>query len=358
MKTIKTFIAESDVYVRKQLETAINQTDDVDLANTTDTADIEKVEQAIVDHKPDLLLLGIDHPDSEEMKLFYRIRTRLTYLPVIVFVPHNKLGAFAAIDAVKHGAVEYFPKTTAFSDRVRTLDFFQKRVIPVIKATPRLNRTVLLTRDYLDNKLNSSDPIPADFFTTTMSQMGLLVIVGCLGGIAPLYILLSKLPKNLPVPIIVLQHIEEVFSDVLAGDLNGYTQLEVKEANEGDLLHNGVAYLAPGNFHLQIQKKDGINSITLNQQSDIAGFRPSIDMLLDSVARQFGPNSLTVFLSGGGGDGTEGAKVVDITGGQIIVQNKQSSLLSDFNWNLHVHGINEGSYPVERLAHEIGNRIR
>lgn len=214
-----------------------------------------------------------------------------------------------------------------------------------------------MSRNFLDEKINSTNPIPADFFKTSMSRMQLLVITGCLGGVASLYVLLSKLPKNFPVPVIILQHIEEVYSEVLAEDLNNYTELEVKEAKEGDMIQNGIAYLAPGNFHMKVQKSLAGNRITLNQHSDVAGFRPSINVLLDSVAKQYGPNTLTVFLSGGGGDGTEGAKVIDVIGGQIIVQNNSTSLLSDFNWNLYVHGIHEGSYPIERLAHEISNRV-
>lgn len=357
MKMINIFIAEPNLYVREKMEKAINQTDGLSLINSKSTEPIEEVWKEIVESEPDLLILGIDYNDSEEMKLFLRIRQQQEYLPVIVLTPHNKAGAVAAIQALKNGAVEYFPKTTRFSNSVRTLDFFQNRVIPVIKAIPRLNRTVLLTRNFLDKKIELTNPIPADFFKTSMSRMELLVIAGCLGGVAPLYILLSQLPKNLPVPVIILQHIEELYSEVLAEDLNKYTELEVKEAKEGDVLQNGVAYLAPGNYHIQIKKSDGVNKILLSQQPDVAGFRPSIDVLLDSVAKQYGPNTLSVFLSGGGGDGTEGAKIIDIIGGQIIVQNKQTSLLSDFNWNLKVHGIHEGAYPIERLVHEISNRL-
>ncbi len=357
MKRINIFVAEPNLHVRKRLEEAICKTDGLSLTHSTSTEQIEKVEEEIVISEPDLLILGIDHIDSEEMKLFHRIRQQLEYMPIIVLTPHSTSGAVAAIDALKNGAVEYFPKTSRFSNSVRTIDFFQNRIIPIIKAVPRLNRTVLLTRNILDKKIKSTDPIPANFFKTSMSQMDLLVIAGCLGGIAPLYILLSQLPKNLPVPVIILQHIEDLYSEVLAEDLNRYTELEVKEAKDGDVLKNGIAYLAPGNHHIQVKKSEGVNKIILNQLADVAGFRPSIDLLLDSVARQFGSNTLTVFLSGGGGDGTEGAKVIDIIGGQIIVQNKQTSLLSDFNWNLQVHGIHEGAYPIERLAHEIGNRL-
>lgn len=357
MKMINIFIAEPNSHVRRRLEKAIDQAGDLHLIKSVDTENIEQVRKGIVENKPDLLILGIDHRDSEEMNLFLKIRQQLQYLPIIVLSPHDKFGAVAAIHALKNGAVEYFPKTTRFSNSVRTLDFFKNRVIPVIEAVPRLNRTVLLNHNFLENKIKSTNPIPADFFNTSMNRMELLVIAGCLGGIAPLYILLSQLPKNLPVPVIILQHIEELYSEVLAKDLNRFTGLEVKEASESDVLQNGIAFLAPGNYHIQIKRSGGVKRIVLNQQSDVAGFRPSINVLLNSVAKQYGSNTLTVFLSGGGGDGTEGAKVIDVTGGQIIVQNKQSSLLSDFNWNLQVHGIHEGTYPIERLAHEISNRL-
>lgn len=357
MKMIDIFVAESNLHVRNRLAESIEQAKGLNLVHSTDTEAIARVENKIIDLKPDVLILGIDQNDSPEMQLFLQIRMQLETLPVIVLTPHNNSGAVAAINALKNGAAEYFPKTTLNSSRIQTDDFFRDRVIPVIKAVPRLNRTVLLTKNYLNEKINSTNPIPADFFKTSMSRMELLVITGCLGGIASQYILLSQLPKNFPVPIIILQHIEEVFSEVLAEDLNRYTELEVKEAKDGDLLQNGIAYLAPGNFHIKVQKSITGNKIILNQQSEVAGFRPSIDVLLDSVAKQYGANTLTVFLSGGGGDGTEGAKVIDVIGGQIIVQNKNSSLLSDFNWNLYVHGIHEGAYPIERLAHEISTRL-
>lgn len=357
MKMINIFVAEPNVHVRNRLKESIGHTEGLKLVHSTDTDDIVRVKKEIIENRPDVLILGIDQIDSPEMKMFLQLRQQLEILPVIVLSPHNNSGAAAALNAIKNGAVEYFPKTELNSSRIRSVDFFQNRVIPVIKAVPRLNRTVLMTKNFLDEKINSTNPISADFFKTSMSRMELLVITGCLGGLASQYILLSQLPSNFPVPIIILQHIEELFSEVFAEDLNRYTKLEVKEAKDDEILQSGIAYLAPGNFHIKVQKSIGGNKIVLNQQSEVAGFRPSIDVLLDSVAKQYGANTLTVFLSGGGGDGTEGAKVIDIIGGQIIVQNKNSSLLSDFNWNLYVHGIHEGSYPIERLAHEISNRL-
>lgn len=357
MKVMNVILAESDKFVRKQLEKAIEQTPECRLTVSTDTSDIDSVKQKILDDEPDVLVLGINHEESEEMNLFKELRSSHSHIPILILSPHDREGARAAISALKKGAVEYFPKTTSFSQTVRPFEYFLSRVIPVIKVTPRLNKTILLSPNYLEQSIKSKQPIPASLFETSLGRMELIVIAGCLGGIASLYMLLSRLPKNLPVPVIILQHIEEIFSEVLAEDLCRYTELHLKEAKDGDVLQKGTAYLAPGNYHLQVNKSGDSSRIILSQQQEVAGFRPSIDVLLDSVAKQFGANTLTVFLSGGGGDGIEGGKVIDIIGGQVIVQNKQTSLLSDFNWNMEVHGIYEGSYPIDRLAHEISSRI-
>lgn len=357
MKEMNIILAESDKLVRNQLEKAIEQTPECRLTASMDTSEPESVKQKILDNEPDVLLLGINHEESVEMKLFEELRTSHSHIPILILSPHNRDGARAAITALKKGAVEYFPKTNSFSQTVRPFEYFHSRVIPVIKVTRRLNKSILLSPNYIDQSIKSIQPIPASLFETALGRMELIVIAGCLGGIASLYILMSRLPKNLPVPVIILQHIEAIFSEVLAEDLNRYTKLNIKEAKDGDEVLKGNAYLAPGNYHLQVNKSDDSSRIILSQQEEVAGFRPSIDVLLDSVAKQFGANTLTVFLSGGGGDGTEGGKVIDIIGGQVIVQNKQTSLLSDFNWNMEVHGIYEGSYPIDRLAHEISSRI-
>jgi len=357
MKTISVIIAEPDRFIRNQLTEAASDTEAVELKACLDTSDINHTREQILSIEPDVLVLGINHVESEEMELFNELRITHSQIPILVLSNHDKEGAKAAIAALKKGAVEYFPKTKAHSKVIRNLDYFKKRVIPVIKVTPRLNKAILLSPDYIEKKINSIQPISPSLFETSLSRMELLVIAGCLGGIPSLYILLSGLPNNLPVPVIVLQHIEEIYSEVLAEDLNRYTELEVKEAKDGDKLTPGTVFIAPGDFHLQTKKTGDGSYLLLNQQPQVEGFRPSIDLLLESVASHFGPRNLTVILSGGGNDGIEGAKVIDIIGGQVIVQNKYSSLLSDISWKVGVHGIHEGSYPVDRLAHEISHRL-
>lgn len=357
MKNIDLFIVDAGKTVRKRLQEAVEVSSGITITASRSLSESHQIKKEIAEKTPDVLVLGIDSMNSKEMKLFGFLRRNHPQLPVMILIPHNRTGAKIAIFAIKRGAVEFFPKTTTLSESVLPVDFFKNRVVPVINVVPRLNRNILLSWKLIDTAVKNIKPIPADFFKTSLNRMELLIIAGCLGGVASLYLLLSGLPKNLPVPVIVLQHTVEVFSEVLAEDLNLYTDLKVKEAQNGDELKPGCVYIAPGDYHVLTKKINQKNVVVLNHGAKVAGFRPSIDILLQSSAQQFGKRVLAVYLSGGGNDGIEGAKAFDIIGGQIIVQNRSSSLLSDISWNIETFGIPEGSYPLERLGHEISNRL-
>ncbi|MDZ7806493.1 MAG: chemotaxis protein CheB [Gracilimonas sp.] len=357
MKTINLLLIENNTTVQERIKSAIGESQRINLAAYFSLDHVDEIKKHIKESEPDVILMGIDERDSDQMKLFKFIRNRYPSLPVLVLTPHNKEGAATAITALKNGAVEFFPKTSKLSGTILTEEFFRNRVVPVIEVTPKLNRSVLITQHLVDTSIKQMEPIPAEFFKNSLNKMEVLVLAGCLGGIAPLYLLISSFPENLPVPIIVVQHMVEGYSEMLAEDLNRYTSLQVKEAENNEILKPGWVYLAPGDYHIKTKKQNGLNLITLSKEPKVKGFRPSIDVLLGTTARQYGKKALTVYLSGGGNDGIEGAKVIDIVGGQIIIQNERTSLLSDISWKVGTHGIGDGSYPLERLSQEISQRI-
>lgn len=356
MKPIDIFILDANKMVRQRLQDAITETTGLNILLSGSSSEYD-IRTKVKETEPDLIVMGIDRQDSEEMRLFNYLRNHHTDLPILVMTQHNLDGAKIAISTLKKGAVEFFPKSTTLSGSNLTVEFFKERLIPIIRITPRLNRNVLLSQHFVDTSVKNIEPIPDDFFSTSLNKMELLVIAGCLGGVAPLYLLLSSLPKNLPVPVVVVQHMVEIYSKVLAEDLDKYTKLSVKEAEHGEHLKEGTVYIAPGDYHIHTYRKDKKTYLSLDHSPKVAGFRPSIDILLKSTAQQFGKRMLTVFLSGGGNDGIEGAKIIDIHGGQIIIQNTRTSLLSDIPWKIGTYGINEGSYPIERLGHEISKRL-
>ena len=354
MKTIKALVIEPDATVCQRLSEAISKTDDVSMAVFSGKYDTDLDSQLSAEN-PDVILLGINHLESDEMHLFNRLRKEKPELPILIMTPHNREGAKIAIDALKKGAVEYVTKTMSLSGAVRSETHFSERLVPVIKAVPRLNRNILMNSSYFDKSMESVKRVSKDEFDKSYIRAELLVIVGCLGGVPSLYLLLSSLPDNLPVPVVVVQHMPKIYTKELATDLERLTGLNVQEAQDGVEMQAGQVYIAPGNYHAKVMRENSKHVICLNSGQKVKGFRPSIDVMLESARKVFGDKVLAVYLSGGGQDGIEGAEVVDFAGGQIIVQNKQSSLLGDLPWKISTLGIRD--YPLDRLGHEITQRV-
>jgi len=356
MKSLRIYLTEPDKTIRNRLSAIIDQEPDLTMSSSFTITDVDQARDNIVNTSPDVLLMGINSHDSKEMQLFTLLRKELPQLPVLVLTKHTSEGAKIALESLKRGAVEYFPKTTTLTGSVQTASFFKERLLPVIRVVPRLNRNILISGYGIDKmvmakKAGVHKTIPPE------RQHHLLVIAGCLGGIPALYILLSSLPDDIRVPVVVVQHMPEIYSKELAKDLNRILPHEVQEAEEGCELKPGRVLISPGNVHSTIRKNSTGNVIALNKSEKVKGFRPSIDLFLSSAATIFGDRILTVYLSGGGKDGIDGAKVIDIVGGQIIIQNRYTSLLSDLPSNIQLSGIHEGSYPIERLGQEITRRL-
>lgn len=357
MKNVNTLIIDRDERFRNLLSELITAQEGTSLTDSLDISNEGVAASDIGEMKPDVMLLGIDRISSDEMRLFEEVRKEHPFLPVIVLPPHTREGADIALATLKQGAVEYIVKTMNRTGAIQTRDHFKERLLPVIKAIPRLNKSVLGNAKPVEKAVSEIEQVSSEYFDRPVHPMQMLVIVGCLGGVPALYLLLASLPDNLPVPVVVVQHMPKIFTETLAEDLRRITGRDVREATDGSELHPGRIYIAPGGYHAKVQNGKDRNTITLDHGSKIHGFRPSMDILLKSVRTVYGKRVLVAYLSGGGKDGVEGAEAIDIAGGQIIVQNKSTSLLWDLPLKIDILGIDEGRYPVGRLGHEISRRL-
>ena len=144
------------------------------------------------------------------------------------------------------------------------------------------------------------------------------IVVGVsMGGVEALRTLLGGLPQGFSLPIIIVHHISPESGSDLAHLLDTCCAIRVKEADEGDVLAPGTAYLAPPNYHLLVER-DGTLTLSVDLLVNFA--RPSIDVLFESAADAFGPNLIGVILSGAGSDGAKGLKIIQDKGGLAIVQ--------------------------------------
>lgn len=357
MKIVNTLIIDPDLSVREMLSDQLLKENGLNVAGVLTGLDEEKVENTLREACPDVILLGINKKESEQMQLLELFRTEYSELPVIVMTPHNHEGANIALTALKRGAVEYINKTSSRTGSFHSRDHFENRLIPVVKAASRMNRELLATIRNIEADIEKVEQVSPDVFADSGHHMKLLVLVGCLGGVPSLYHLLSSFPENLPVPVIVVQHMPKIYTEVFAEDLNRFSALEVQEAGNDSSLKSGSVYITPGGVQSIVICRKNKPVLTLYRGATVNGYRPSMDILLQSIRNIFEERALVVYLSGGGQDGIKGAKEIDLGGGQIIIQNKSTSLLWDLPWMIEGLGIPRGKYPLERMGSEIAERL-
>jgi two-component system chemotaxis response regulator CheB len=171
-------------------------------------------------------------------------------------------------------------------------------------------------------KKSQYSTLPLRFFKKS-SKSWLIVIGASTGGPKALPEILSRLPRNIPASILIVQHMPEGFTKSFAERLNWHTSIEVREAVNGDNIGDGTAFIAPGNKHMTIKN----NQLILTSGPKVNNVRPSVDVLFQNVAKIYGSKCIAVLLTGMGNDGAEGMKDIKNFGGKTIAQNKETCVV-------------------------------
>ncbi|MEX1063110.1 MAG: chemotaxis protein CheB [Balneolaceae bacterium] len=357
METIRVYVIDSSVLVRQTMANIIQNTDGTDISDSV-TADSPsgQIIGKIHRQKPDVVLLGLDRPESSTGQLFVTIRNTFPELPVIILTPRTVEGGKAALFALKKGAIEYITKPAKSSNLLLAYRHLEKRLRPALQLVPDVNRKVLSSDGYsrLPQQKKAVDPT----VQRIDRPVELVVIGGCSGGVKALYPIVERLPADLPVPVVIVQHMPRIYTRALAEELDEITSLNVREATYDSLLLPGQVYLAPGGYHASIKNNAARKQITLHRGPKEHRCRPSVDVLLRSVTQVYKNRVLTVFLSGSGRDGLLGARKISASGGQVILQSKETSLIWDLPAEIDKRSINEGEYDITDLANEIAGRVK
>lgn len=183
----------------------------------------------------------------------------------------------------------------------------------------------------------------------------ILGIASSTGGTEALKELLSSLPPDIPCTVVV-QHMPPVFTNTYAASLNEICAFEVKEATTGDILCPGKVFLAPGDYHMEIDKVGDLYRIKLHQRPILHGVRPSADYLLQSIARFFGDRAIGVVLTGMGKDGAQGLLEMQQAGSYNIAQDEASSVVFGMAKEAIQLGAIDKVLPLNRIADAVMSR--
>ena len=195
-------------------------------------------------------------------------------------------------------------------------------------------------------------------FPIYANKVNIVVIGVSTGGPNALECVIPKLPANFPVPIVIVQHMPAEFIRPLVDRLNRISTLKVLEATHEQIISPGRVYFAPGGKHLTIKKVNLTTTIVkINDDPPENSCKPAVDVLFRSAANEFEKHTLAVVMTGMGNDGVKGGKQIVDAGGQLIIQDKKSSVVWGMPGGIAEAGFASGIYPLNSLAKEIYDRV-
>jgi two-component system chemotaxis response regulator CheB len=300
--------------------------------------------------KPDVITLDLEMPGMGGLEAIRQIMaTRPT--PIIVLSAHAQRGAELTLQALDLGAVDFVLKpSTSLSGGIDTI---ARELTEKVKDAARIVFHAPVA------------PVPAPAVPARPvrsfgegTECELVAIGTSTGGPVALKTVLSMLPGDLPVGLVVVQHMPPVFTKAFAERLDSSCQLSVKEAENGDAILPGRVLLAPGNWHMTVSKFGTEPHVSLNQAENVNGHRPSVDILMHSVAMEYGSRAVGVIMTGMGKDGAEGLRELHRRGGHVIAQDKDSSVIYGMNREVVQNGSADDVVPVNDIAQRIVDLLK
>jgi two-component system chemotaxis response regulator CheB len=349
---IRVLVVDDAVVIRRMVADELSADPDIEVVPAANgKIALAKLTQV----NPDLVLLDIEMPELDGLTALREIRKVYPKLPVIMFSALTERGARATIEALALGATDYFTKPTGPGGAEASLRLIRDELVPEIKTLCR--RTT--PRDAPHSPAAPTPGVPGTRPEAVRSgPVEIVAIATSTGGPNALTDLFGGLPGDLPVPILLVQHMPPMFTQLLAERLTAQSALKVEEGRAGTVLAPGRAWIAPGDFHMAVAREGTRVHLVLNQDPPENSCRPAADVLFTSVARAFGSGTLGVVLTGMGRDAYRGCEAIRAAGGQVIAQDEPTSVVWGMPGFVARGGLADRVLPLGLIAADIVRRVR
>lgn len=326
---ISVVIVDDSAFMRKALATMLEKDPEIHVVGSA--RDGEEGLEMIRKLNPNVVTLDIEMPRMDGLTALRHIMMEMPR-PVLMISSLTTEGAEATLKALDLGAVDFIPKQVSkvSLDIVKIESQLQAKVKEIGKRRfrpPVLSRvaaasTTLSSRSGLASNATGLTPERKRYAPPSGGKvLRDVVAVGVsTGGPPAVQKVLSKLPKNFPAAIVIAQHMPEAFTGPFAKRLDSVCQITVKEAESGERLTPGVAYIAPGGKHLLIDQRISRIDVIVSLEPRESLYKPSANVLVESVAKGVGRRGLGVIMTGMGSDGLEGIRALKRAGGRVLAQ--------------------------------------
>ena len=345
-------IVDDSAVMRSLLRGVISSDSSLELVGAA--ADGESALTMMQSLRPDLALLDVEMPVMDGLVTLRKMRARNIRIPIIMCSSLTRRGAAVTIEALAAGASDYVAKPAGQSNLAAATRTLAQDLLPKIHA---LTATAAPPPSLLSaHPVAASSSIPPPPAHLPTARPAVLVIGVSTGGPAALDVVLPQLPARFPLPVLIVQHMPELFTKLLAERLGRSCPLRVVEASEGSPVVAGTVSIARGNWHLEVlaaARPGQPPTLHLTQGPPENHCRPAADVLFRTAASVYGGNILAVVLTGMGSDGLAGARLIHAQGGTILAQDEPTSAVWGMPGAIARAGIAHRILPLQAVAPEI-----
>jgi two-component system chemotaxis response regulator CheB len=348
---VRVVVVDDSVVIRRVLADILSSDPAIEVVGTAANGKLglEKIRAT----RPDIVILDIEMPVMDGLHTLPPLRAEFPDLPVIMFSTLTTRGGTATLDALALGATDYLTKPESFGGREHAIAAIRTEMVPKVKVLGRLQKTTR-PRAALSPVTAVRAPVRRPPAT---GRIDVVAVAVSTGGPKALQDLVPRLPANLPVPVVMVQHMPPVFTGLLAERLDRESQVHVVEATNNSIVRPGTVYVAPGGKHMVLAKQSGAVVVHLNEDPPENSCRPAADPLFRSVAACYGGNALGAVLTGMGSDGCKGSKVLVDAGAEVIAQDEATCVVWGMPGAVVRAGLATAEVPLSRVVDEITTRV-
>jgi two-component system, chemotaxis family, protein-glutamate methylesterase/glutaminase len=352
MTKIRVLIVDDSVVIRRLVGDLLSSDPVLEVVGAAANGRIalEKIPQV----NPDVVTLDVEMPEMDGLQTLKAIRKSYPRLPVIMFSTATERGATVTLEALAAGASDYVTKPSNVGGVTAAMARIREALIPKIKA---LSGRSDIVRPKLPAPIAGAAKSPLTNPVQRCNRRVEIVAIGVsTGGPNALAEVLPAMPADFPVPIVIVQHMPPIFTRLLAERLNVRSKIAVVECAGEDELKPGKAWIAPGDYHMVLEKSRSGSRLKLQQEPPENSCRPAVDVLFRSAAEIYGAGTLGVILTGMGQDGFRGCEAINGAGGQILAQDKATSIVWGMPGLVAEAGLADKILPLNQIVEEIVRR--
>lgn len=348
---IRVLVADDSAFMRKVLLSILDSDGSFEVVG--EARDGRETVEKAAKLKPHVITMDINMPHMDGLQATEVIMAT-DPRPILIVSSESKDGASATLRALELGAIDFVAKPSNGIDL--DMSNVREELVRKLRIASKVRVVRNLSRSAPPKVVQVEEPVQKSAVASMLNSANIpvAVLAASTGGPATLMKLVAEFAVGFPGAVLVVQHMPGTFTPQFAEQLAAVSQLPVKQAENGETLRAGQVYVCPGDCHLRVAPP---GRIVLDDGPRIAGYRPSIDVTLESVAALAGGNAVAAILTGMGNDGARGVMAIQENGGLVIAQDEATSVI----FGMPAEAIKTGAVghvlPLEQIAATITRRL-